>query len=247
MSKNKKIKTILIICTLIMISTLFYNIANYYILQSYNKNLVPTITNTNIKGTYLKIDKSKLTNINKYPLKDGKTLAFRNDTLTGSEDIKEISNFKFFGLEKANATKLHKVQTLKIKSVSGNNYYITDIKVTVKDNKIKNTIELSHVKSDVLKLLNKKPDKEIIIYDNLSGLKKDTIIELSDTDKISNTENAKEQFIDYNVENNTFYKYDDVNIRLDKSLFETIRKLIILIIIIDYAALLFAFGFSSRQ
>lgn len=247
MSKIKKSKLILIICSLIMMSTLFYNVVNYYILQSYDKNLIPTITNTNIKGTYLKIDKSKLTNINNYPLKNGKTLTFRNDTLTGSENLKEISNFKFFGLEKANATKLHKVQTLKIKSVSGNNYYVTDIKLNLKDNKTITTIELSHIKSDVLKLLNKKPDKEITISDNLSGLKKDSIIELSDSDKISNIENAKEQFIDYNVENNGFYKYDDVNIRLDKSLFETIKKLIILVIIIDYAALLFAFGFISSK
>lgn len=178
----------------------------FYIVLGIFNNRVPVKINKDIEGTYFKIDGSEIIDIN-----GSESEKFRKDTLTGSGPIKEITNFKFLGLKPFVKTKLFEVQKIKVKGLSGNNYYVTNIETGIKNNKPENTIELSHIKSGILNILDEKPDKKIIVSDNLTLLKKDMIVTLSDDNTISTNPNVKEKTIEHTVKDNTYYKYDKIS------------------------------------
>lgn len=218
--------TLFFLVEYLIVCYIFFNIAL--------TDTIPSKSINDIEGTYLKIKGSEMININGYI--DDHPVNLRKDTLTDNKQTKEIYSFKFFDFEKFHTPiKLYEVHNVKIKSLSDNNYYITDIKKTIKDNENIIIIGLSHFNSNVLTFLDAKADKEITISDKLYNLKKDTIITVSNDNKISINNDVKKHTINYNVKNKTYYKYDTSSHTLESPITNTLFILIpIFLILINF-------------
>lgn len=165
--------------------------------------------NPDIKGTYLKTDNSNVSIISQHN-KDPKFIC---GTLENSKSKIKIEKLNFIMLDNV---ELPSVKSLKVKGLSGNNYYIVDNKQAIKDNKVINIIKLSQVNSNILKTLMIEPEKEIIVNDDLSHFTKNTIVTLSSDNKITTTTNVPEKIINYKVKKNTYYLYPNQKTPLTK-------------------------------
>lgn len=203
---TKTLKIITLAAILILSAIVFYT--------AYQASIYPTDLkiNPDIQKNYLKIEDKEITVITQSSdWQDENFLlqTFRKDTLKGSGTTKTISKYTFFGLEER--IKLHEVTSLKVKGLTGDNYYVISAERIVKDNKELTSIKLSHVNSSILKTLNNEPEKEIIVDKDLSFLNENTIITLSSNDEITTNANVHEGTINYKVKKKTYYNYNETS------------------------------------
>lgn len=155
-------------------------------------------TDPAINGKYIKTSNDTVYSINVGP--------FPIDKITKQQDTIHTGSYPLFDPAIDPKTTFTRVETIKVKGLGDNNFYVIDKQTN--DHEI--ALKISKVKPTILNELVAKPEKTISVSKSTNIVKGD-IISISNNE-ISVIEPIEEQLIDYKVDRDTYYKLDPVEV-----------------------------------